>query len=164
VASFNISKYLHFKKGDQIEYISNRRAFHPNTILRSVNMTYPSEFRTQTKTIGSTAIKHPIYTFRVNLGRQATERIGPNTNQSTAHVLHPDSYNQSPDYGRTLVDAHFTGNVSWLPGFLQGENIDINNNGTITAYGQKAVYLNQNYTSGDFPLLTLTNSAPYTSA
>lgn len=127
-------------------------------------MTYPSEFRTQTKTVGDSGIKHPIYTFRVNLDWQKSELIGPNTNQRDVTVLHPDRYTQSPDYGRGLINDHFTGRVTWLPGFLQGENIDINDDGTITAYGQKAVYLYQNYTTGTNPLLTLTNDPPYTSA
>lgn len=127
-------------------------------------MTYPSEFRSSAKTVGSSAIKHPIYTFRVNLDLYKTESIGPNTNQREVTVLHPDSYVQSPDYGRTLKDPRNLHRISWIPGMLAAGNLDINDDGTITAYGQQGKYLLDTYTTGTNPLLTLTNSAPYTSA
>lgn len=127
-------------------------------------MAIPSEYYTETKTVGDDAIKHPIYTFRVNLDRLKQESIGPNTNLRTGTVLHPDMHDNSPDRGNTNAAQHQSGNISWLPGFLRGENIIVHDNGTITAYGQRAVYLKQTYADVANPLLTITNSAPYTSA
>lgn len=128
-------------------------------------MTYPSEFRSNNKTVGDNGIKHPIYTFTVNLDRLKDEKFGPNTNQKSVNLLHPDMSNQSPDYGRTLLGrTEGVAKHSWLPGFLVGQNIDINDDGTITAYGQQAVYLKKTYADVANPLLTLTNDPPYTSA
>lgn len=126
-------------------------------------MAIPGEYYDESKTIGSSAIKHPIYTFAVNLDRLKSELIGPNTNQSSQAVLHPDRYDSSADRGIENSAQHQTQNTSWLPGFLRGDNVVIHDNGTITAYGQKAVYLKKTYADVANPLLTLTNSAPYTS-
>lgn len=125
-------------------------------------MTYPTEFRTQKKVIGSNAIKHPIYTFSVNLDRFKNEAFGPNTNQTNVHVLPADQYQSSPNLGNSQNAVRDLQNVSWLPGFLGAENIDINDDGTITAYGAKGTYLKNTYTVGLNPLLTLVNSPPYT--
>lgn len=127
-------------------------------------MTIPTEYRSQTKTIGDSNIKHPIYTFTVNLDRLLSEKIGPNTNVRSVNVLHPDMYSNSPDSGRTSAANHATGNVSFMSCLFPGMHIDINDNGTITAYGAQAVYLKKTYADVENPLLTLTNSAPYTSA
>lgn len=127
-------------------------------------MAIPSEYYTETKTVGNSSITHPIYTFTVNLDRLKQETFGPNTNQSNVAVLHPDRYDSSADRGAANTEYHQRGNISFIPGFLRGENIVVHDNGTITAYGQKAIYLKQNYADVANPLLTLTNSAPYTSA
>ena len=128
-------------------------------------MTYPNEFRTQEKVVGDSVIKHPIYTFSVNLSRMFNEKFGPNTNQADVNLLHPDMCVSSPDYGRSLLSAHDgVAKHTWLPGFLTGENIDINDDGTITAYGMKAVYLKKTYADVANPILTLINDPPYTSA
>lgn len=127
-------------------------------------MTFPTEFRTNTKEVGKSGVTHPIYTFRVNLDRLTNERVGPNTNSRNVGVLHPDMHVNSPDLGRAQAAQHQTGNVSWLPTLFPGMNIDINDDGTITAYGQQAVYLKKTYADVENPLLTLTNSPPYTSA
>lgn len=127
-------------------------------------MTIPTDYRSQSKVIGNSNIKHPIYTFRVNLDRLTSETIGPNTNSRSVNILHPDMYSNSPDSGRTSAAQHQTGNVSWLPCLFPGMNIDINDNGTITAYGMQAAYLKKTYADVADPLLTITNSAPYTTA
>lgn len=127
-------------------------------------MTYPTEFRTQAKTVGPTQIKHPIYTFRVNLDRLRNEAVGPNTNQKSVNLLHPDMHTSSPDQGRTNAAQHQRSNIAVLPGLFPGVRFDINDDGTITAYGQQAVYLKTTFADVENPLLTLTNSAPYTSA
>lgn len=127
-------------------------------------MAIPSEYRTTSRTVGDSNIKHPIYTFTVNLDRLKSESVGPNTNLRSGTVLHPDMHDNDVDRGRSNIVNHQTGNISWLPGFLMGENIVINDNGTITAYGQKALYLKREYADIENPLLTLTNDAPYTSA
>lgn len=126
-------------------------------------MTIPSEYRSTNVTVGDSAIKHPIYTFRVNLDRNTSESVGPNTNLRSGTVLHPDMHCTSADRGVTRAAQHKAGNVSLIPGFLRGENVVVNDDATITAYGQKAIYLKQTYADVDNPLLTLTNSAPYTS-
>ncbi len=127
-------------------------------------MTLPTDFRSNIKVVGDSAIKHPIYVFRVNLDRLNSEKIGPKTNSSSVNLLHPDMSNQSADYGRTLLSAHDgVAKHSWLPGFLRGQNIDINDDGTITAYGQQAVYLKKNYGNTENPVLTIINHSPYTS-
>lgn len=125
-------------------------------------MTYPTEFRTQAKTVGSTSIKHPIYTFKVNLDRLSSEKVGPNTNQQSVNLLHPSLHQTSPDRGRTEAAQHAKSNIAWIPSLFPGVNFDINDDGTITAYGQQAVYLKKTYADVENPLLTLTNSAPYT--
>ena len=127
-------------------------------------MTIPAEYQSEAKTIGNSAILHPIYSFTVNLDRLRNEKFGPNTNQSNVSVLHPDMYDSSADRGRTNAAQHQANFTSLIPGFLLGENVIIHDNGTITAYGQKAVYLKKTYADVENPLLTLTNSAPYTSA
>ena len=127
-------------------------------------MAIPSEYRTTSRTVGDSNIKHPIYTFTVNLDRLNSESVGPNTNLSSGTVLHPDMHDRDADRGRSNIANHQTSNLSWLPGFLTGENVVINDNGTITAYGQKALYLKREYADIENPLLTLTNDAPYTSA
>lgn len=127
-------------------------------------MTLPSDFRTTDKVVGSSAIKHPIYVFSVDLSRLTSEKIGPKTNSRSVNLLHPDMSNQSADYGRTLMSGHASVKKhTWLPGFLRGSNIDVNSDGTITAYGQQAVYLKKQYADVENPVLTLINDPPYTS-
>lgn len=129
-------------------------------------MTYPREFRNDTKSLSSSSgIKHPIYRFSVNLNRMTEEKIGPNTNQSTVNLLHPSMHTNSPDSSREQMTAHNSVDKhTWLPSVLQGPNIDVNHDGTITAAGSQAVYLKKTYADVENPLLTLVNSAPYTSA
>lgn len=97
---------------------------------------------------------HPVITFMVNL-YNATEQIGPNTNARTTGVLHPDMGDNSPDRGRTSSAVHQTQFSSFIPGFLAGENIVKNDDGTFTAYGVKASYLKNTYTTGTNPLLSV---------
>ncbi len=126
-------------------------------------MTYPTEFNSQAKTIGPTNLKHPIYTFRVNLDVTATEAIGPNTNQVSPTLLQPDQYQSSPDLGRSQASVRDLQRLTWLPGLLAAGNVYINDDGTITAYGQQGFYIKNTYTTGPNPLMTLVNSPPYTS-
>lgn len=126
-------------------------------------MTYPSEFIPQKVVSGDTLIKHPIYTFQVNLDLQVSEAIGPNTNQRVGMVLHPDAHQTSPDLGRSQRTTRALQNLSWFPTLYQSGNLEINDNGTITVYGLQGKHLVDTYTTGSNPLLTLTNSPPYTS-
>src|SRR5574343_1667322 len=127
-------------------------------------MAIPSEYRTQEKTIGNSGVRHPIYRFKVSLDRLLSEKFGPNTNQRDVTLLHPDMYDNSPDRGRTNAAVHQTGNVSWYPTLFAGLNIDIHDDGTITAYGQHAAYLKKTYVDVANPALTIVNYAPYLSA
>jgi hypothetical protein len=127
-------------------------------------MTFPTEFNSQSKVIGNSSIKHPIYTFRVNLDLQIAESVGPNTNAHTGTVLHPDAYQTSGDLGRSNRTTRALQNISWFPMMSQSGNLEINDDGTITVYGVEGKRLLDTYTTGSNPLLTLTNSAPYTTA
>lgn len=99
--------------------------------------------------------KSPIITFKVNLSRNMSEAIGPVTNTKNTAMLHPDRHNSDQDRGQAAQVQHDSLRSSYLPGFLTGENIIANNNETITAYGLKAQYLKDTYTTGDNPILTV---------
>lgn len=99
--------------------------------------------------------KNPIITFKVNLARNTQEAIGPVTNTQTTAVLHPDMHQTDADTGRTASEQHKNQRISWLPGFLCGENIEHNHDYTITAYGMKAKYLKDTYSVGSNPILTV---------
>ena len=101
--------------------------------------------------------KHPIITFSVNLTRNADEQIGPNTNPNTTNLLHPDRYDSDADRGQSNIVNHRVQKSTWLPGFLVGENIVDNHDGTITAHGGKATYLKNTYSVGTNAILTVTN-------
>lgn len=127
-------------------------------------MTYPTEFNNQSKTIGSSAILHPIYYFQINLDLNANELVGPVTNQQSVNVLHPDQHQTSPDLGRAQRAVRSLQNHSWFPTMLQAGNIDIRDDGTLVAYGSAGTYLKQQFTTGSNPLLTVLNDAPFVSA
>jgi hypothetical protein len=62
--------------------------------------------------------------------------------------LHPDRHQTNQD---TAISNEATRNSlrsTWLPGFLRSENIVLNNDDTFTAYGEKALYLKNNFTEG----------------
>jgi len=99
--------------------------------------------------------KNPIINFRVNLSLNKQETFGPVTNQTNVAMLHPDMHNSNADTGRAASEQHENQKITWLPGFLSGENIEKNNDGTITAYGLKAKYLKDTYSVGANPILTV---------
>ncbi len=101
---------------------------------------------------------NPTIVFTVNLNRLTNESIGPNTNARSTGILHPDMHDSSADRGRTNSGYHDRQKSTWLPGFLRGENIIDNDDGTITAYGMKAKYLLDTYSTGDAPLLTVVSN------
>lgn len=107
------------------------------------------------RTVGCDAITHPIITFSVNLERPTDELVGPKTNQKSVNLLHPDMHDSSPDRGRTNAAQHDVQRISWLPGFLAAENLTLEDDDTIVAYGQKATYLKKTYTTGTNPRLTV---------
>lgn len=126
-------------------------------------MAIPSEYE-HVQSLGATNIKHPIITFRVIMNRRAQETIGPLTNARTGDVLHPEMHQTSPDDGRTMAAQTEASFKPFIPGFLRGSNITLNDDDTFTAYGQQAVYLKTQYADIANPLLEVTNDAPYTSA
>jgi hypothetical protein len=99
--------------------------------------------------------------FSVNLERLTTEKVGPNTNQQTPTVLPPQAYCTVDTLTNAAADLtqQDTLRVSWLPGFLAGENVSHVDGYTFTAYGQKAAYLKSTYTSGDNAWLTVVSEA-----
>lgn len=127
-------------------------------------MTIPSDFNDQSKVVGETNINHPIYTFRVNLDINASEAVGPNTNQRSVTLLHPDVCQSDIATGRAQRTTRALQRMTWFPMLSQAGNVEINDDGTITVYGIEGKRLIDTYTTGTNPLLTLTNSAPYTSA
>ena len=102
---------------------------------------------------------HPVITFTVNLNNASAEQIGPNTNAITTGVLHPDMHDTSADRGRLHSGYHKDQFTTFIPGLLSGENVVKNDDGTITAYGMKATYLKNTYTTGSNPLLTITSES-----
>lgn len=127
-------------------------------------MAIPTEYNDNAAVVGCTNIKHPIITFKVLMKRQAEETIGPVTNAKTGTVLHPDMHVNDADMGRTNAANHETQFSPLLPGYLRGQNIVRNDDGTITAYGKLASYLKTEYADIANPLLEVQNSPPYTSA
>lgn len=128
--------------------------------------------------------KHPIITFQVNLTPPWNEQVGPNTNPNMTRVPCVDQVTDthdentysnvypaiSPPIDRHIITDYFRPMqmTSWLPGFLCGENIEhkVSENGDsvyIVAFGQRATYLKDTYTTGDNPLLTVV-SETYASA
>lgn len=99
--------------------------------------------------------KHPVIVFRANLTAPATEQIGPNTNARTTGVFSPDTFQTSPDQGRTENSNRASLKSSWIPGLLDGENRVLKNGDTFTLSGEKAVYVKNTYTTGTNPLLTI---------
>jgi len=99
--------------------------------------------------------KSPIITFSVNIAAPMQESIGPVTNSKNTAVLHPDRHVDDQDVGYQQQVQHDTLRSTYIPGFLNGENIVKNNDGTITAYGMKAKYLMDTYTTGANPILSV---------
>lgn len=98
---------------------------------------------------------HPVITFSVNLDLNQSEPFGPKTNLSTVAILHPDMHDTSADRGRTNKGYHKDQITTFIPGILCGENVVKNDDGTFTAYGQKATYIKNTYTTGTNPLLSV---------
>jgi hypothetical protein len=92
----------------------------------------------------------PEITFKVNLARLTQEKIGPNTNQQSVTLLHPDQYCNAGnvDAARTATTVRDLQKISWLPGLLASENINQIDDVTFTAYGAKAIYLRDTYAAG----------------
>jgi hypothetical protein len=87
--------------------------------------------------------RSPIITFRVAAGPDLVS------------YLHPDRCDNDQDRAISAA-AHRASNVSvYLPGYLSGENVTKNHDGTFTAYGMKAKYMKDNYTTGTNPLLAI---------
>jgi len=127
-------------------------------------MAIPKEYEDNIPTVGSSDIKHPIYTFKVLMKRVRDEKIGPITNSRDVNLLHPDMHVNSPDAGTASAAQHETYFRPLLPGKLTGQNIVRNDDGTITAYGELGTYLKKEYADIDDPLLELQNDPPYTTA
>lgn len=101
----------------------------------------------------------PIITFSVNLDRAGSENVGPVTNPNNTAVLHPDRHDNDQDRGYSNEVQHDANKSTFIPGFLTGENVVKNDDGTITAYGMKAKYLQDTYTTGDNPILSVVSIA-----
>ena len=87
--------------------------------------------------------KHPIITFQVT---DAPDLI---------HYLHPDRHQTDQDLAQTQAAQHANLRTTYIPGFLAGENIVKNLNGTFTAYGMKAKYIKDTYATGASAILTV---------
>ena len=127
-------------------------------------MAIPTEYNDNATVVGSSSIKHPIIKFSVIMQRQRNETIGPITNAKETSVLHPDMHVNSPDLGVASAANHQTQFQPYIPGYLRGDNLVRNDDGTFVAYGQLATYLKTQYADIANPLLNVENSAPYTDA
>lgn len=81
---------------------------------------------------------HPTIVFRFNLD-QKSESIGPITNQKITSI--PNSVNYASQKS------------TWISGLLSGENVFVNDDGLVVAYGEKASYLKRVHSNGNNPLL-----------
>ena len=127
-------------------------------------MAFPTEFLDNGVEVGDNNITHPIYTFHVIMNRQLEENIGPITNSKSVSMLHPDRHDNSPDRGNANAANHQTQFQPYIPGFLKGNNIVRNDDGSFTAFGAQGTYLKTQYADIANPLLELVNGPPFTSA
>ena len=127
-------------------------------------MAIPTEYDDNATVVGSSDIKHPIIKFTVIMQRQRNETIGPITNSKGVNLLHPDMHQNSPDRGVLNAANHQTQFQPFIPGYLRGDNLVRNDDGSFVAYGQLATYLKTQYADIANPLLNVENSAPYTDA
>lgn len=97
--------------------------------------------------------KHPIITFALNL------------NSDLITYLHPARHQTNQDTAQSEATQFNNTHTCYLPGLLAGENLLRNSNGTVTftAYGEKATYYKNTYTTGTNPLLTVVTNT-YASA
>ena len=79
------------------------------------------------------------------------EAIGPVTNNRNVGILHPDQFQESADRGRTDTAARITQGVTWLPGLLNDNNVEMKNGDEFTATGDRAIYLRDTYGIGYAP-------------
>lgn len=93
------------------------------------------------------ATLHPVITFRIS------------AHADLINYLHPDRHQTDQDRAIEAAPQHDTQKLTWIPGFLRGENIRKNNDDTFTAYGQKALYLKNNYTSGANAFLEIVSNS-----
>lgn len=87
--------------------------------------------------------------FTVNLDVTATEAIGP-ANTMTS-ILSPDMYQESADIGIAAKANRKNYRSTWLPGLTAAENLALKDGGTLTAYGERAIYLRDTYATGWTP-------------
>lgn len=87
---------------------------------------------------------HPVITFQINLNT---------LNQYSQ--LTPDQYQSSPDLGRTYTANQANTRVTWFPGLLAGENIEMVHGKQFTLYGAKAQYYRAEIAKGNFPELSI---------
>lgn len=125
--------------------------------------TIPDSWPDNINPIGPSALKHPIYTFKMTIASGTSELVGPNTNQRAVTMLSPDQYQTSPNLGRTQNTARKNQFLSWIPGLRDGENLFHVDGDTFTVYGKAGTHIKTNYADIANPLVVVTNSPPYTS-
>lgn len=77
--------------------------------------------------------KHPIITFSISI------------KPDLISYCHPDRHQSNQDTAISAADQHKSLISTFFPGLLNGDNVIDNNDGTITAYGLKAVYIKNEY-------------------
>jgi hypothetical protein len=85
----------------------------------------------------------PTIVFKVNLSRLSEEKMGPCTNQNDVTLLPPDQYCNAGnvDAARTATTVRDAQKVA----LLSVSGLEFQNNDYATAYGQKAIYLRDNF-------------------
>lgn len=96
----------------------------------------------------------PVIVFEVDLSLDDNIVVGPLTNERTTGILHADRFQSNADTAISAIDGRKNFRSTWIPGLANG-NVAKKHGDRFTAYGQKAVYLKNTYTTGANPILKI---------
>ena len=87
-------------------------------------------------------------TFQLVIGPPQAEQVGSNMNPWVAGMNNGDTFPDNPALAQKLNAYRANNVVSYIPGELRGETVEMKNGAQFTAYGQRATYLKFNYGIG----------------
>ena len=90
----------------------------------------------------------PTIVFEADLTLMNTEDLGPNTNLVNVHMLHPDRHVTDQDDAISSIANRKNNRSMWIPDKLGGTNRTLTHGVQFTEYGEKAVYLKNQYGIG----------------
>lgn len=101
---------------------------------------------------------HPEIKFKVNLELNREEAFGPNTNQTDVAPLHPDTYQNSPDQGRTEKANRVNTRSALLYDKVCVDDactqwalkMNLKHEDEFVLYGQEALDYRKKYVAGDW--------------